>query len=170
MTQDKDNALLPSVLDKVINFYSQEIAYLESIKRTRYGDDNLCTYKKFMVELEAIRADRANVPQPEAVGVDVEGLKDAIKWTRDKSEENIDGVLVPTKHFWALFNYANRNLLSAPVVPDGYVLVPKEPTPEMYDAFISETFVKDRLGNIDFDIAYKAMIAAAPDKRADGGG
>lgn len=48
-----------------------------------------------------------------------------------------------------------RHAQPAPVVPDGYVMVPKEPTEEMLQASYREAAVYS-------PTAYRAMIAAAP--------
>lgn len=48
-----------------------------------------------------------------------------------------------------------RHAQPAPVVPDGYVVVPKEPTEEMLQASYREAAVYS-------PTAYRAMIAAAP--------
>ncbi|MGR7031558.1 hypothetical protein ACU632_17155 [Klebsiella aerogenes] len=51
---------------------------------------------------------------------------------------------------------ANK-LGNSPVIPDGYVMVPKEPTESMINAWLSE--VANWRGHI---AGYKAMLAAAP--------
>ncbi|HBU6131245.1 TPA: hypothetical protein MC438_001845 [Enterobacter cloacae] len=45
-----------------------------------------------------------------------------------------------------------------PVIPDGYVLMPVEPTDEMWRAALDATGIID---------SYKAMIAAAPQQEAE---
>ena len=55
---------------------------------------------------------------------------------------------------------SNRDELSSPVIPDGYALVPIEPTPEMLRAgFLAG---EDYPGGV-----YRDMIAAAPQQEAE---
>lgn len=56
---------------------------------------------------------------------------------------------------WMLANYPPAQ--PAPLVPDGYVMVPKEPTEAMINAWLSE--VANWRGHV---AGYKAMLAAAP--------
>lgn len=50
-----------------------------------------------------------------------------------------------------------RHAQPAPVLPDGYVMVPKEPTETMINAWLSE--VANWRGHV---AGYKAMLAVAP--------
>ncbi|WP_417639585.1 hypothetical protein [Klebsiella aerogenes] len=52
---------------------------------------------------------------------------------------------------------------NSPVIPDGYVMVPKEPTESMINAWLSE--VANWRGHI---AGYKAMLAAAPQEEVKG--
>lgn len=61
-----------------------------------------------------------------------------------------DGDRVPAHRRIPLYRHAQQ-----PVVPDGYVMVPKEPTEEMLQASYREAAVYS-------PTAYRAMIAAAP--------
>lgn len=65
-----------------------------------------------------------------------------------------------------LTHYAARPSLSAQAVGDGWVLVPREPTEEMWSAFRANDYQDSQ-----FHPAYRAMIAAAPTppQPADGG-
>lgn len=48
--------------------------------------------------------------------------------------------------------------------PDGWVLVPKEPTNDMIDAFAGENYLEmEDEDVISFTKSYKAMLAAAPE-------
>jgi len=50
----RDPQELVEALRNVIDFYTKEVEYLESIKRTEYGDDSLRQYKTFLDKLEAL--------------------------------------------------------------------------------------------------------------------
>lgn len=52
---------------------------------------------------------------------------------------------------------------NSPVIPDGYVMVPKEPTESMINAWLSE--VANWRGHV---AGYKAMLAAAPQEEVKG--
>ncbi|WP_418772217.1 hypothetical protein [Klebsiella michiganensis] len=56
---------------------------------------------------------------------------------------------------------ANK-LGNSPVIPEGYVMVPKEPTEAMINAWLSE--VANWRGHV---AGYKAMLAAAPQEEPD---
>ncbi|EEJ7415797.1 hypothetical protein X034_003476 [Salmonella enterica subsp. enterica] len=53
---------------------------------------------------------------------------------------------------------------NSPVTPDGWVMVPKEPTQAMINAWLSE--VADWRGHV---AGYKAMLAAVPKPEANNG-
>lgn len=61
-----------------------------------------------------------------------------------------------------------RQAGNSPVIPDGYVLVPKEPTAEMISSGIaahydrSQIQIHDRPAPGPMEFAYVAMLAAAP--------
>ncbi|EIW6807019.1 hypothetical protein MF428_005049 [Salmonella enterica] len=59
----------------------------------------------------------------------------------------------------ALIDAGFRAFPPAPVVPDDWVMVPKEPTQAMINAWLSE--VADWRGHV---AGYKAMLAAVPEK------
>ncbi|EMD4103736.1 DUF550 domain-containing protein [Salmonella enterica] len=56
-------------------------------------------------------------------------------------------------------SFGNSEQLNSPVTPDDWVMVPKEPTQAMINAWLSE--VADWRGHV---AGYKAMLAAAPEK------
>lgn len=58
---------------------------------------------------------------------------------------------------------AANKLGNSPVIPDGYVLVPKEPTESMINAWLSE--VANWRGHV---AGYKAMLAATPQEEVKG--
>lgn len=56
---------------------------------------------------------------------------------------------------------------NSPVIPDGWVLVPKEPTPEMREAYHQAQEECEDGGRLwSPDHQWKAMIAAAPQQEA----
>ncbi|EOK5689608.1 TPA: hypothetical protein ACIBUH_000869 [Salmonella enterica subsp. enterica serovar Litchfield] len=59
---------------------------------------------------------------------------------------------------------SNRDELSSPVIPDGYALVPVEPTPEMREAFhvANEEYESGSYDVWKPDHQWQAMLAAAP--------
>ncbi|HGG5595098.1 TPA: hypothetical protein ACJGMI_003757 [Salmonella enterica subsp. enterica serovar Zanzibar] len=59
---------------------------------------------------------------------------------------------------------SNRDELSSPVIPDGYALVPVEPTPEMREAFhvANEEYESGSYDAWKPDHQWQAMLAAAP--------
>ncbi|EDY5135288.1 hypothetical protein GRN71_004428 [Salmonella enterica subsp. enterica serovar Thompson] len=59
---------------------------------------------------------------------------------------------------------SNRDGLSSPVIPDGYALVPVEPTPEMREAFhvANEEYESGSYDVLKPDHQWQAMLAAAP--------
>lgn len=59
---------------------------------------------------------------------------------------------------------SNRDGLSSPVIPDGYALVPVEPTPEMREAFhvANEEYESGSYDVWKPDHQWQAMLAAAP--------
>ena len=58
-------------------------------------------------------------------------------------------------------------ICNSPVIPDGWVLVPKEPTPEMREAYHqAQEECEDGGGLWSPDHQWKAMIAAAPQQEA----
>lgn len=76
---------------------------------------------------------------------------------RDMAKQGVESVPI-----WSVITDIERNIAPlyrhaqpAPVVPDGYVMVPKEPTEEMLQASYREAAVYS-------PTAYRAMIAAAP--------
>ncbi|EMD3014314.1 hypothetical protein VQ209_004839 [Salmonella enterica] len=56
-------------------------------------------------------------------------------------------------------SFGNSEQLNSPVTPDDWVMVPKEPTQAMINAWLSE--VADWRGHV---AGYKAMLAAVPEK------
>ena len=68
----------------------------------------------------------------------------------------VDCGCVTTEAFyhWMRVAYEAGN---SPVIPDGYVMVPKEPTEAMINAWLSE--VANWRGHV---AGYKAMLATAP--------
>ncbi|EOG3024086.1 hypothetical protein ACK864_000622 [Salmonella enterica] len=56
-------------------------------------------------------------------------------------------------------SFGNSEQLNSPVTPDDWVMVPKEPTQAMINAWLSE--VADWRGHV---AGYKAMLASAPEK------
>ncbi|MEE2279253.1 hypothetical protein [Klebsiella pneumoniae] len=63
-----------------------------------------------------------------------------------------------------------RHAQPAPVVPDGYVMVPKEPTDEMIAAAMNcedVLFNSDDSFCVQFGNIYEAMLAAAPQEVGD---
>lgn len=73
-------------------------------------------------------------------------LRDAVNAIRNSGIE-IDGEKI----------LAERNALNSPVIPDGWVILPAEPTQAMMNAWLSE--VANWRGHAS---GYRAMIAAAP--------
>ena len=66
---------------------------------------------------------------------------------------------LPAREQWAAWEACRAAMLQAgnsPVIPDGYVMVPKEPTAAMISAWLSE--VANWRGHV---AGYKAMLAAA---------
>lgn len=59
----------------------------------------------------------------------------------------------------AMQSFGNSEQLNSPVTPDDWVMVPKEPTQAMINAWLSE--VADWRGHM---AGYKAMLAAVPEK------
>ncbi|EKO4453993.1 hypothetical protein V6825_004113 [Escherichia coli] len=59
-----------------------------------------------------------------------------------------------------LQSFGNSEQLNSPVIPDGWVLVPVELTPDMRAAWDSAPYTDD--DDNDMQAAYRAMIAAAP--------
>ncbi|MFK3708544.1 hypothetical protein ACI2JR_27125 [Klebsiella sp. NPDC088457] len=60
---------------------------------------------------------------------------------------------------------------NSPVIPDGYVMVPKEPTEEMIAAAMNcddVEFNSDETFCVNFDNIYAAMVEAAPQEVPDG--
>ncbi|EIZ0775001.1 hypothetical protein MOR24_003110 [Salmonella enterica] len=56
-------------------------------------------------------------------------------------------------------SFGNSEQLNSPAIPDDWVMVPKEPTQAMINAWLSE--VADWRGHV---AGYKAMLAAVPEK------
>lgn len=72
----------------------------------------------------------------------------------------LNGVCEPKIGFGAGWNACRAAMLQAgnsPVIPEGYVMVPKEPTEAMINAWLSE--VANWRGHV---AGYKAMLATAP--------
>ncbi|MDS7846589.1 hypothetical protein [Klebsiella michiganensis] len=73
-----------------------------------------------------------------------------------------------TRCVWKAWSASRAAMLQAgnsPVIPEGYVLVPKEPTKEMIAAAMNcddVEFNSDETFCVNFDNIYTAMIAAAP--------
>ncbi|EOY3720870.1 TPA: DUF551 domain-containing protein [Klebsiella michiganensis] len=63
-------------------------------------------------------------------------------WPADRARNAVEGYTIP------LYRHAQK-----PVIPDGYVMVPKEPTEQMYDAGDRQMATKQ---------VWDAMLAAAP--------
>lgn len=86
-------------------------------------------------------------------------LRDAVEVIRN-SGIAIDGEMI----------LAERDALNSPVTPDGWVMVPIEPTAEMISSGIaahferSQTQIHDRPAPGPMECAYVAMLAAAPQK------
>ena len=59
-----------------------------------------------------------------------------------------------------LQSFGNSEQLNSPVIPDGWVMVPVELTPDMRAAWDSAPYTDD--DDNDMQAAYRAMIAAAP--------
>ena len=79
--------------------------------------------------------------------------------TDDVLDEIIAGAKTSMEQYLALSLKAERAAGNSPVIPDGYVMVPKEPTKEMIDAgWLYFMGAK----NPSSKGAYKAMLAAAP--------
>ena len=92
---------------------------------------------------------------------------------------------IDVKNAQYIYDYAHKNVLCAQLreshfnvwqaakaqaVPDGFVVVPKEPTKEMLDAGMGNfDFPLDngRFSNHDLIFAYSAMIAAAQEQAND---
>jgi hypothetical protein len=86
---------------------------------------------------------------------------DTLKLALDGCVPNIlspGWMMIPDKDFAAI-----KQALAAPVrdVPDGWKLVPVEPTDEMLDA--AQAVVKD-IYRVDADCVYLAMLNSAPEK------
>ncbi len=67
----------------------------------------------------------------------------------------VDRGCVTTEAFyhWMRVAYEAGN---SPVIPDGYVMVPKEPTAEMINAALAS-------GSLSIRTAYRVMLALAPE-------
>ena len=69
-----------------------------------------------------------------------------------------------------LQSFGNSEQLNSPVIPDGWVMVPIEPTAEMLQSGISahyersQTQIHDRPAPGPMECAYVAMLAAAPQR------
>lgn len=57
--------------------------------------------------------------------------------------------------------------LEAKRVPDGWKLVPIEPTQEMIDAVIEEEFGMNGATHLSYRQLYKAMLSAAPEYKGE---
>ncbi|WP_258569916.1 hypothetical protein [Klebsiella michiganensis] len=73
-------------------------------------------------------------------------------WPADRARNAVEGYTIP------LYRHAQK-----PVIPDGYVMVPKEPTPEML-AVINEA-IKSMRGSA---ATYARVLAAAPQEVSHG--
>ncbi|EAQ7701541.1 hypothetical protein EYJ11_00490 [Salmonella enterica] len=65
----------------------------------------------------------------------------------------------------AMQSFGNSERLNSPVTPDGYALVPVEPTDEMIEAAMNcedVLFNSDESFCVQFGNIYEAMLAAAP--------
>ncbi len=65
----------------------------------------------------------------------------------------------------AMQSFGNSEQLNSPVTPDGYALVPVEPTDEMIEAAMNcedVLFNSDESFCVQFGNIYEAMLAAAP--------
>ena len=86
----------------------------------------------------------------------LQGHKDGLEWAAQLAEANRKGPDMPE---------ADGN---SPVIPDGWVMVPAEPTAEMLQSGISAHYersqiqIHDRPAPGPMECAYMAMIAAAP--------
>ncbi|HHD2097737.1 TPA: DUF3850 domain-containing protein [Klebsiella pneumoniae] len=102
-------------------------------------------------ELEDLRAEQAEMQPAPVVPTFEEWCKRTEQkpqgWVRDAMKEAYDGAAV------AMLQAGN-----SPVIPDGYVMVPKEMTDEIGEAIAMQA---NCCGGIALDI-YDAMIAAAP--------
>jgi hypothetical protein len=74
-----------------------------------------------------------------------------------------------------LQSFGNSEQLNSPVIPDGWVMVPIEPTAEMLQSGISahyersQTQIHDRPAPGPMECAYVAMLAAAPQQEVNNG-
>ena len=74
-----------------------------------------------------------------------------------------DGVLwfkEQTRQMWSMWQAAKAN-----AIPDGFVVVPKEPTERMLDSAYSS--ISDNLHYADLENIYKAMIGSAQEPTND---
>lgn len=87
--------------------------------------------------------------------------------TDDVLDEIIAGAKTSMEQYLALSLKAEREAWrqagNSPVIPDGYVMVPKEPTPEIL-AVITEA-IKSMRGSA---ATYARVLAAAPQEVSDG--
>ena len=98
----------------------------------------------------------------------------AYMWDSERKDIDAPGFYRREHHFFAESNVKKwggeviplyRHAQPAPVVPDGYVLVPREPTAEMIAAAMDcedVLFNSDETFCVQFGNIYAAMIAAAP--------
>lgn len=89
-------------------------------------------------------------------------LKDYVTDERLFDHSIVDGQVVwmkkQARQMWSMWQAAKAN-----AVPEGFVLVPKEPTEKMIDAGVEETSVDWKR----LVFGYKAMIAAAQEPAND---
>ncbi|HED2741164.1 hypothetical protein N5J30_29615 [Klebsiella michiganensis] len=85
-----------------------------------------------------------NWSEMDLVCADEKGYEPTMEWNGTKFTHRV------TQALWRMYQAAPGN---SPVIPDGYVMVPKEPTAQMYDAGDRKMTTKQ---------VWDAMLAAAP--------
>ena len=97
-----------------------------------------------------------NWSEMDLVCADEKGYEPTMEWNGTKFTHRV------TQALWRMYQAAPVN---SPVIPDGYVMVPKEPTAEMIAAAMNcddVEFNSDETFCVNFDNIYAAMVEAAP--------
>lgn len=117
------------------------------------------------------------LPQPAVPETVPESLKDKLLTICDLVEDNDEYC----QDIWnacradMLQSFGNSEQLNSPVIPDGWKLVPVEPTAEMISSGIaahyerSQIQIHDRPAPGPMECAYVSMLAAAPQQEAKNG-
>lgn len=112
------------------------------------------------------------VPLPDVVNVLLNHLEDVLPYHAFnlidvKAWNAVSMLACPVACRAAMLNHSEQTLgmVNSPAIPDGYVLVPREPTDEMIAAAMDcddVLFNSDETFCVQFGNIYEAMIAAAP--------